>query len=638
MRLLADGRVWRVLWRAAVVAVSLAALVGPASAQRGGSSAAGQVLFASERAEGVRQDDVYAVDMRSGSVLNLTRTEQNDEGPLALSPDGSRLAVVRTVDLYALREGRSWLTVSAADGTGRRDLIPIPSLDSTGRPLPSWSPDGRFLAVARAWNCTEILCARREVWTVDSSTGEARRIARRARHPSWSANGTKIAYSGDVTANGSERTVVVAGPDGTGHRTLSPGRKPVFAPRGNLIAFFRAGPDRESGLWLVEADGSNRRRLLTAVRAFAWSPDGTRLLVERVEPAGLWLVDVSGDARRLTREYFDHDPTWSSDGTRIAWARLNRAFGDELHVMNVDGSGSRQIPLERVWRVEWPSWSRDGSRLYAVLHRNLTDLELFVMNPDGSSQRPLTENHFDDRAPSFSPDGSRVAFVRQIGIRGNRSAIFTMNPDGSAVRRVTPGRGVSDHNPAWSPDGKRIAFARTRRYIEGDKPDPPRLCIVAVGGGRVRCIVRYGDDPSWSPDGRMIVYSGFDKRTFAELRVVRPNGTRRRTLVKRMSSGSPAWSPDGRFIAFIGARRRDLKDLSLWVVRRDGTGLRRLVRRATWNRPGWSADGRTLFFARWVGRDIHADLELFRVNRDGTGLTRLTTARGDDVDPAVAAR
>jgi TolB protein len=624
--------VWRSTTRAALFVGAVALLGGSATAAR--QAPGGEVFFSTPRAEGIGQDDIYSVDAGSGDRARVTDTPLNDEGPIAISPDGSQVAFIRTIGLYSTHGGKSWLAVSRTDGTGRRDLLAIPGIDPGGRrPTPSWSPDGRRLAIARAWECGDIDCKRREVWTLDADGGNPRRLSRQAIHPSWSADGTRIAYGGAVGREGFARNVVVANADGTGRTVISAAREPMFAPRGNLVAFFRTGT-LGSALWVSGADGADKRLLLREVDSFAWSPDGTRLVVDRAAPSGLWLVDVAGHAQRLTESYRDTTPVWSPDGGRIAWIREG-GRNDDLYVMNADGSGERRIPLEQVWALSFPVWSRDGSRLFVAIHRSLTDRELYVMNADGSDQRPLTDNYVDDRAPTVSPDGSRVAFVRQIGIRGIRSALFTMNRDGSEVRQVTSGRGKSDHNPAWSPDGKRIVFSRTRRYIEGDKPDPSRLCIVAASGGRVRCIARYGDEPSWSPDGRLIVYSGFGKKIFTELRVIRPDGTGRRRLVTRMSAGSPGWSRDGRYIAFAGARRTDLRDFSMWIVRRDGTGLRRLHRGGTWNRPAWSADGRSVFYAGFTGKDVHTDLDLFRINRDGTGLVRLTFARGEDVDPTV---
>src|SRR5439155_16745977 len=78
---------------------------------------------------------------------------------------------------------------------------------------------------------------------------------------------------------------------------------------------------------------------------------------------------------------------------------------------------------------------------------------IYVMNPDGTDRVQLTDKG-DNWFPSFSPDGTRIAFVSNRD--GNRD-IYLINPDGTNLVRLTTNVGAS-YQPAWSPDGKRIAF------------------------------------------------------------------------------------------------------------------------------------------------------------------------------------
>ena len=89
------------------------------------------------------------------------------------------------------------------------------------------------------------------------------------------------------------------------------------------------------------------------------------------------------------------------------------------------------------------------------------------MNPDGTGVTRITSNDEDD-APSWSPDGARIAFSSVRGDVVHRS-IFVMNSDGTGVTRITSSRSptdVFDSSPTWSRDGRRIAFDSVGR--DGD--------------------------------------------------------------------------------------------------------------------------------------------------------------------------
>jgi Tol biopolymer transport system component len=200
-------------------------------------------------------------------------------------------------------------------------------------------------------------------------------------------------------------------------------------------------------------------------------------------------------------------------------------------------------------------------------------LELYSIRADGSRLGQLTRNRFTDTAPVFSPDGRRIAFVRDYHL-------WLMNADGSGQRKMADN---ADGGFAWSPDSRRIAYLAP--YVEAKGGNP--LVTVSLDGRR-RVVVPGGRNsgPSWSPDGKHIAFVrevGYRD----DLLVVGANGSGL-TTIRRNVGGAPVWSPRGDLIAFSGGKR------GLLLIKSDGRGLRRVA----WKSEAfaWSPNGRRIGF------------------------------------------
>lgn len=214
-----------------------------------------------------------------------------------------------------------------------------------------------------------------------------------------------------------------------------------------------------------------------------------------------------------------------------------------------------------------PAWSPDGSRL-AFVRKRAGNADLWVADGDGSRPTQLTRTPADEENPSWSPDGRRIAFSRD-------GWIYVLRADGLGEMQVARGR-----EPDWSPDGEQIVF-------ESDRDGDSDVYVVRAAGGGLR---RLTDDPSrerspaWSPLGGRIVYvsdlSGND-----EIHAVRPDGRGKLRLTNAAGRDlEPTWAPNGRRVVFVGDREGSRYLLSM---RPDGSDPRTLAASSGHHDPAW---------------------------------------------------
>ena len=291
----------------------------------------------------------------------------------------------------------------------------------------------------------------------------------------------------------------------------------------------------------------------------------------RSEPrrGAIFTIGVNGKGeRRVTRPpagATDFQPDWSPDGSEIVFERQFEDKPYEIWSVEQGGSDPHQIDLEcpvpedQICDVSSPAWSPDGRRIafnqaYGKLKYINGDewIEvgaLSVADADGSNLRQLTQlrrpTSSEDLQPVWSPDGTRIAFVRlnSTARPRNGQAIFVVNADGTGLRQVTP----------WRLDA--------------------------------------GDHPDWSPDGKWILFRAPEQGGFAgtDLYRLRPNGTGLRQLTNfapEVEVLSASYAPDGKSIVFSRTGRGGLPDL--FAMRSDGSKLTQLTRTAKWDSaPDW---------------------------------------------------
>jgi Tol biopolymer transport system component len=243
------------------------------------------------------------------------------------------------------------------------------------------------------------------------------------------------------------------------------------------------------------------------------------------------LSEEAGDPSSPRGLFFQVEPAWSPDGTRIAFAS-KREGGFDLYSMNADGTDTRRLTTSADDESS-PSWSPSGELI--VFSRG-TPADLYLVNADGTGARPLVTGSATDTQPSWSPDGRWIVFVRREPGTSIRE-LWLVRPDGTGARRLTSLGAVAEA-PAWSPDSARVAFSSN---VEGGQFD---IYTVGVDGLDQRSVTATADDtfePAWSPDGSTMAYSEDGSIHTTELGEA--DAEPRRLTEEEGNDSSPEWRP-----------------------------------------------------------------------------------------------
>jgi Tol biopolymer transport system component len=270
--------------------------------------------------------------------------------------------------------------------------------------------------------------------------------------------------------------------------------------------------------------------------------------------------------------------------------------------------------------------------------------DIMLLDLDRSTITRLTSGFEDDRSPQWSPDRSRIAFIRSPEEGPRYPGLWVMRADGSGAVQIPGPPNTWVHSFCWSPDGRRLAVENWN-YSDQWSPQWSSFGMVNADGSGAITLADSGGMGcnSWSPDGSTIVFEGAldytpDWSPVAWLYLMDPDGSNVRRLTSAATYGGPeplesepSWSPDGTKLAFFSFM------YGITVVGRDGTTAYSVMHEyydpltgtgsppLGWA-PDWSPDGTHLVF--WMNQ------QLFVTLADGSGTPRqLTSVPGPTGDP-----
>jgi Tol biopolymer transport system component len=271
-----------------------------------------------------------------------------------------------------------------------------------------------------------------------------------------------------------------------------------------------------------------------------------------------------------------------SDG-RIIYGSVNLAVRprNRSRILSIapDGTGRRAIspPFRR--DSEFPSWSADGSMVAYVRHMPTPGVglggpndpeTLVTANVDGSGAKailPYVRQGLRRIAasPAWSPDDSQIAFCAYLHF--NVARIYVVNSDGTGLRKLTVGP-YNDCDPSWSPDGTSIAVDSSSGGIRGTSEV---VLLDATTGARTDLV--HGAFPDWSPDGTHLVLARSVGRT-SDLFTVRTDGSGLTNITRTPNAFelSPSYSPSGAFVVYAASNFFHQGPEDLWIRSSDGSG------------------------------------------------------------------
>jgi tricorn protease len=480
--------------------------------------------------------DVWSVPVNGGEAKQLTQHPARDREP-KFSPDGKEIAFVSD------RTGSAQVFVMPAKGGAPRQR----TFHTAGYSLQEWCPDGKRLLVSASrdhyWRHAE------RFFAIDA----AERKAEELLFDDYGQNGC-------LSPDGKRLLFTREGPVWwrKGYRGSQASQVWLYDRGKN--SFTKVLDDDRGCLWPL------------------WRPDGKAFYFVGGKSGSfnLWEHDLdSGKQRQLT--HFKDDsvvfPCISRDGSTIVFRHLfdlyclrtgNGEAPKKIAITCATDRSRDRVERRTLAQATQVAFTRDGLEIAFIAGG-----DLWVMDTELREPRQVTATAEEERHPVFASDGQSLLFVADRDAKSDvwkaekadkakywwQQASFKLTKlthDGEVKSRLT-----------FSPDGSRIAYLRNR----GD------LWVADADGRNAKKVVPSWNalEYSWSPDGKWLVYAQDDEDFNRDIWVLPLDGSRKPYNLSRhpFNDYDPVWSPDGRVIAFIGQRGTGQTDVFYVFLRTD---------------------------------------------------------------------
>jgi Tol biopolymer transport system component len=487
---------------------------------------------------------------------------------------------------------------------------------------PDWSPDGRYVAYRSDAGEDGIF-----VVPALGGAGQERRIATFGYKPRWSPDGSQILFQDEPVSWTESSKFYVVGADGgpprqvldeflRQHSAFHP-ISVAWHPDGKRVTIWVSDRSQERAsraFWTLPLEGGTavqseitpqiqQRFTGLAVQSgyesvvdskFVWAPSGKAIYLERTFRGTRSLWRLSIDPRTLRATGIEQltagagiatAPAISPDGKTLAFTAANAEIGVWLFPLDADqgrisGPGaSVTSPGVDAWL---PALTRDGSKL-AFSGVRAGETRLWVKSlPDGR-ELPLFVDCYNRFNPEWSPDGTRLTYVREL-----------KEP-------------VPESIAMWSPNQIMVWSAETRQ-------EEAVTSLSTRRSAKEPLVAQFIFD--WSPDGRTLLVSkmfdlggGRFQSDVVTVWQVPISAAPHAELLEREIIAKPGFqiwqphfSPDGQWIAFEAASLQDPggqtdRRSSLYVMRATGGPWIPIVNDSNWaDKPRWSPDGKTIYF------------------------------------------